>query len=241
MVDALACRVADHVTCQDLGAREGGRFVDDSMLLAHPVELDSLYHTLVTNPSEVRCGLVHLGLSRDAHGTALSPTVVVTTPMDKFLVRLQNLESTCRARGLIERALPMVAACASPTWLARQLHDHRDHAYISMFPRPDLDAPCVRSVSLSRGRLQVAICDHPQLREHAEATKHAPPGATLFVDASKQFMAIVSEQNEALSTEFFTLRTVDAVEASAGAVIVPPCQSVHEFKAQVVQRLNLTN
>jgi hypothetical protein len=224
----LATRLANHALSPEGTLRNLGRDVDPSLLLASTSELSRLALYLKTQGAQVKCGLLSLnveGGGQDAK--TLSPTLIVETPLDKFALRLNNVATTSRARGLLEETIALTYCASSPQWISQQLESPTTEAYMSIFPRADysLPAPCVSRVTnhaSSQDHYEVVLCGHPQLRPKASAIKTVPRTAKFVTNEANSLLAIVRADGQ---QEFYTLKTVDAVD--------------FDIKPQVVQGADL--
>jgi len=218
----LATRLANHALSPEIAQRNLGRDVDPSLLLASKAELSRLALYLKTQGAEVKCGLLSLNVEGGNEAKTLSPTLIVETPLDKFALRLNNVATTSSARGLLEETIALTYCASSPQWISQQLESPTTEAYMSIFPRADysLPAPCVSRVTnhaSSQDHYEVVLCAHPQLRPKASAIKTVPRNVKFLTNEANSLLAIVRADGQ---HEFYTLKTVDAVELDVKPQVV---------------------
>jgi hypothetical protein len=146
----------------------------------------------------------------------------VETPLDKFVLRLENVLATESPRGLLAETISLAYLACSPAWIAEQLEAPDTEAYMSIFPRADYDlpAPCVCSVAKhasSADHLKLVLCDHPQLRPKANATKTVPISAKLISDSEGRFLGVVRGGGV---SDVYILKTPDAIDEDVERISV---------------------
>lgn len=220
-MNKLAQRLYQHAMSPDVKHRDLARNVDTALMLQSPAEQARLTNFLRTEPDNVRCGLTSFTVKEAGSNKTLSPTLIVDTPLDKFVLRIENVLAAETPRGLLAETVSLAYLASSPAWIAEQLESPDTEAYMSIFPRADYDlpAPCVCSVSKhssSQDHLKIVLCDHPQLRPKASATKTVPLSAKLISDSEGRFLGVVRNG----TSDVYMLKTPDAIDEDVERISV---------------------